>query len=159
MIDLSNVYYGIISATMTIIGLVTGMANTTDSKKTILIAIVTLGISDTLADAFGIFMSEKIDNLDDKSNNKALKAGISVVLSKFIIALSFFIIFYLIEELSLSKNIAIIWSYIIIIIFCYYLSILRKENKIYNISKYTSIITLIVICSNYASKLIQNIKI
>ena len=149
---LSGIYYGVISATMTVIGLIIGLSTGTDSKSTILLGIISLIFADTLADAFGIYMANKVNKNDDIS---PVKQGLYVVLSKGSVGLSFLLIYYLIHNMYICQIVSIIWSYIIIIVSCYHLAETNKEDKIKTISKYTIITTIIVIITALISKCIQ----
>ena len=150
---LSGLYYGVISATMTVIGLVMGLSLGTESKLSIIIAISTMAVSDTLADAFGIFMAHKLD--DDKEID-ATKQAIYVIASKAAIGLSFLLIFYLIKNMLACQIVSIIFAYSIIVSACNYLAEINKENKVKLISRYTGITTIIVILTIILSKIVKS---
>ena len=112
-----------------------------------------MAVSDTLADAFGIFMAHKLD--DDKEID-ATKQAIYVIVSKAAIGLSFLLIFYLIKNMLACQIVSIIFAYSIIVSACNYLAEINKENKVKLISRYTGITTIIVILTIILSKIVKS---
>ena len=124
---LSGIFYGIISATMTVIGLVMGLSIGTDSKSTIIMGIISLIFADTLADAFGIYMAHKVDKNDTVS---PIRQAIYVILSKGLVGISFLMIFHLFQNVYICQIISILWSYFIIIVACNHVAETNGDNKI-----------------------------
>ena len=56
---LQGLYFGIISGTITTLGLIIGLRSGTMSKLAIIAGILAISISDTLSDAFGLYISKK----------------------------------------------------------------------------------------------------
>ena len=154
---IEGTYFGIISGAITTIGLIVGMNSGTGSKVAIIVSILTIAISDTLSDAFGMYMSKKAGNLEDNST-KPLKEAIGVLASKFIISMSFLIPFVCINSLSASSYTSIGWAYTIIIAAAAYLTRLRKENLTKNLIKYVLITTVVVVLTHFTGECISTIS-
>ena len=151
---LQGFYFGIISGTITVLGLIVGLRAGTMSKKAIISGILAISISDTLADGFGLYTSKKAEKIKDKSDGP-LKSGITVIITKFLIANSFLLPVLLIKDINLGIVISMIWGCILISISTTYLSILRKEKKIINISKNLILTIFIVFITHYSGSQIN----
>ena len=128
-------YFGIISGTITTIGLMMGLSAGTQSKLAIIVGVLTIAISDTLSDAFGMYMSRKVADTNDKSL-APLKTASGVLAAKLIISLSFLIPIMCSEDIIIGRNISIAYAFIIIISASSYLTHLRNEPLLRNVIKY-----------------------
>jgi len=146
---LQGLYFGIISGIITVLGLIIGLGAGTMSKGAILAGVVAISISDTLADGFALYTSKKAEETEDKSYGP-LQAGSIVVITKFILALSFIVPLLWITDIHQSVIICLIWGCSIILFSAIYLSILRKEIIIMNAAKYLTL-TLFIVCLTYYS--------
>ena len=153
---LQGIYFGIISGTITTLGLIIGLRSGTMSKLAIITGILAIAISDTLADAFGLYLSKKAENTKDKTN-APFKTAVSVVIAKFIIANSFLLPIILLSGINLSVIICTIWGMIIVTFASVYLSFIRKENIVVNTSKYIILTLLIIIITHYSGEKINSI--
>lgn len=153
---LQGLYFGIISGTITTLGLIIGLRSGTMSKLAIIAGILAISISDTLSDAFGLYISKKAQE-PEKKNNGPFKTAISVTITKFLIANSFLLPILLISGVNLSVILCIIWGSVLITLSTIYLSIIRKESIVLNISRYLSLTFLIVIITHYSGEKINNI--
>lgn len=153
---IEGTYFGVISGAITTIGLIMGMSSGTGSKIAIIVSILTIAISDTLSDAFGMYMSKKAGNLEDDSY-KPLKEAIGVIGSKFIISMSFLIPFLMYNNLDTSRYISVIWAYIIIICSSGYLTKLREESFTNNGIKYIIITTIVILLTHFSGGCISEL--
>tara|TARA_B100000674_G_C37872858_1_gene930422 strand:- start:831 stop:1316 length:486 start_codon:yes stop_codon:yes gene_type:complete len=151
---LQGLYFGIISGTITTTGLIIGLRSGTMSKLAIISGILAISISDTLSDAFGLYISKKAEDKKDISDGP-LKTAIGVIFAKFIIANSFLIPVLLVSGIDLSVIICLVWSAILIVSSTSYLSIIRRENVILNTSKYLFLTFIIVIITHYSGDCIN----
>ena len=153
---LQGIYFGIISGTITTLGLIIGLRSGTMSKLAIVTGILAIAISDTLSDAFGLYLSKKAENTKDKSD-APFKTAVSVVIAKFIIAISFLVPILFISGINKSVIMSVIWGIIMIISASVYLSFIRKENIILNTFKYIILTFFIIIVTHYSGEKANNI--
>jgi hypothetical protein len=141
-----GLFYGVNSGVLTTMGVLGGLSQVTSSFRVIIIAILSLGLSDGLSEGHSLWFSKKAKNTLDDSN-KPLKAGIGLITAKMLVTLSFLIPLLFVKDLTIYKNMSfpIIWSVILLLTIDTQLIKLRtKENVIdYLIPQVVIIILLI----------------
>ena len=148
-------YFGIISGTITTIGLIMGLSAGTSSKLAIIVGILTIAISDTLSEAFGMYMSKKVVNIANNSKGPIITAS-GVVFAKFLISVSFLIPILMNNNIIKGRNISIAYAFIIIIAASSYLTKLRKEPLVQNVVKYIFITIIVISLTHYSGRAIAN---
>ena len=148
-------YFGIISGTITTIGLIMGLSAGTSSKLAIIVGILTIAISDTLSEAFGMYMSKKVVNTANNSKGPIITAS-GVVFAKFLISVSFLIPILMNNNIIKGRNISIAYAFIIIIAASSYLTKLRKEPLVQNVVKYIFITIIVISLTHYSGRAIAN---
>ncbi|MEA3310080.1 MAG: hypothetical protein U9Q70_11305 [Chloroflexota bacterium] len=102
-----GIAFGLTSAVITTLGLMTGLHSGTHSKSVVLGGVLTIAIADAFSDALGIHVSVESENIH--TTEQIWAATIATFLSKFLFALTFIIPILL---LSLSSAIiaSLIWG-------------------------------------------------
>ena len=95
-----GVFFGLNSGVITTTGLIAGISQTVKNPVYIIIAVVSLAISDGFSEAYGLYISKKAEKIQDDSH-KPLYAFASLLLTKGLIVLSFLIPFIFSSKLKL----------------------------------------------------------
>ena len=148
-------YFGIISGTITTIGLIIGLSAGTSSKIALIVGILTIAISDTLSDAFGMYMSRKVADTTDNSEAPIITAA-GVVAAKFLISISFLLPILMNSNITKGRNISVLYSFIIIIVASSYLTKIRKEPLLKNIFRYIVITVIVILLTHHSGTAIGN---
>lgn len=116
--------FGIISSTMTVLGVSIGMWTSGGDISSLISSILGLAISNAFADAFSIYMA----NVATANSNIALSSALITGMVEFILPF-FFAIPLIFFKLKTAIIINIIMGLILVGIMGYYISILNKLNK------------------------------
>jgi vacuolar iron transporter family protein len=121
--------FGTHSGIITTAGILSGIIQAKVSPLIIIVTIVSLAISDGLSEAYGLFISKKVEEPKDKSVGPA-KSFLGLLFTKVLVVLSFLIPFLFSRKLTYFKNMSwpILWSILVLTIIDYYSSKLRKEK-------------------------------
>ncbi len=115
--------FGLTSAVITTLGLITGLNSSTGSKMVIISGILIIAVADSFSDALGIHISTESEG--NSTNKEVWQATFATFLSKFIFALTF-LIPYLFLGLNLAFWIDIVWGGLILIFVSYRLA--KQQN-------------------------------
>ena len=148
--------FGLNSGIITTAGLISGLVQAKISKIIIMISVLSLAISDSVSEGYGMFLSKKAENVKDFSNGPYYSL-ISLLSTKFFVVLSFLIPMLFTNNIKLYKNLSwvIIWSLLLIIILDINLSILRKESFFYFFVPHILILFFVVFVSKYFGSLVN----
>ena len=146
-------YFSLNSAIITVFGLLVGITRVTNNYNIIIISVLSLAVSDSIADGFSIYISKKAENPNDKSN-KPLNSLIITTIIKFITIISFLFPFLFSKNINYFNNLLwpIIWSLILIVFLDYNLTELRNEQKGKYFILQIIIMTVIVFLINIFNK-------
>jgi hypothetical protein len=107
----SGLFFGLTSGVITTVGLMVGLAASTNSRVAVIGGIVTIAISDAMSDALGMHLSQESD--EKNTERDIWNATASTFFAKFIFAVSFiFPIIFL--ELSLAVFVSIFWGILLL---------------------------------------------
>lgn len=115
--------FGLTSAVITTLGLITGLNSSTGSKMVIISGILIIAVADSFSDALGIHISTESEG--NYTNKEVWQATFATFLSKFIFALTF-LIPYLFLGLNLAFWVDIVWGGLILIFVSYRLA--KQQN-------------------------------
>ena len=103
--------FGLNSGVITTAGLISGLVQTKVSKIIIMISVISLAISDSVSEGYGLFLSKKAENIKDFSNGP-YHALISLLLTKFFVVMSFLIPMFFTNNIKIYKNLSWVigWS-------------------------------------------------
>ena len=100
-------------------------------------------------------MSKKAENIKGDWNGP-IKSGMNVVITKFILAISFLLPVLFTQNLDKGILISLLWGGILLISSSIYLFILRKEKIFINAFKYICLSIIIIFSTHYSGLLINN---
>jgi putative Mn2+ efflux pump MntP len=151
-----GITFGIISSTMTVLGLTVGIWTSGGEIEILIASILGLSISNALADSFSMYMSNKAT----KNHNKALTTAIITGLVEFLLPVIFTIslLFFKLNE-AIKFNIII--GILLISCMGYYVSKLNKEPFNLIIKRtfiYISILFIILVTTSLTGKLTNYLK-
>ena len=148
--------FGLNSGIITTAGLISGLVQAKVSKIIIMISVLSLAISDSVSEGYGMFLSKKAENVKDFSNGPYYSL-ISLLSTKFIVVLSFLIPMLFTNNISFYKNLSWVigWGLLLIIILDINLSILRKESFFYFFVPHILILFSVVFVSKYIGNLVN----
>ena len=115
-------------------GVLGGLSQVTSNIKVIVVAILSLGLSDGLSEGHSLWFSKKAQDTKDTSSNP-LKAGVGLISTKLLITFSYLVPLLFTKDLTMYKNMSfpIIWSAVLLLIIDTQLIKLREKE---NIMKY-----------------------
>ena len=126
--------FGANSGIITTTGVITGLVQTNISRLFLIVSVISLAISDSISEGYGMYLSKKAQNITDNSNGP-LYALISLMVVKFLVVISFLIPLLFTKDLKVYKNMSwvLCWAIFLLIILTfiiYNLTYFRLINKI-----------------------------
>ncbi len=143
----TGISFGLVSGVLTTLGLLIGLAVSTQSKVAVIGGILTIAIADALSDSFGVHLSQ--ESSGDNTHREVWEATFATFLSKFLFALTFLIpvSFF---SIKLALIVSVIWGLVLISV----LSLVitdngedGKDKKLAVIAEHLSLFLLIVVLS------------
>ena len=121
--------FGVNSGVITTAGVLAGLVQTPVSPLIVIVTVVSLAISDGIAESYGLFISKKVEEPEDNSKGP-VKSLFGLLFTKMVVVLSFLIPLLFSKKLGYYKNMLwpILWGVLILTILDYYASRLRKEK-------------------------------
>lgn len=122
-------FFGLNSGVITTCGLISGLIQTDINHKILIISVLSLAISDSFSESYGLYLSKKAEDIKDFTSGP-LFSLISLFLTKFIIVISFLLPLLFTKSLKIYKNLSWVigWSVLLLIILDYNLCKMRNEN-------------------------------
>ena len=111
-----GLFFGFNSGIITSLGVLAGLSGVVNSPKIIIVALISLAISDGLSEAYSLYFSIK-SKRETNDDIKAVNALKGVVLSKVAVTLSFLIPLLFVKDLKIYKNMSfpIIWGAVLLL--------------------------------------------
>lgn len=144
--------FGLTSGIITTLGLIIGLAESTNSKLVVIGGILTIAIADAFSDALGIHISEESEN--KHSEREIWQSTLATFGSKFAFALSFLVPVLLLDIRS-AMAASVGWAVFLIGAFSYYLAKREKANPWNVIRQHLLITAVVVVATYYAGNLIS----
>jgi vacuolar iron transporter family protein len=138
--------FGITSATITTLGLMTGLNAGTHSQIVVMGGILTIAVADAFSDALGIHVAEEAKN--EYSTREVWEATIATFISKFVFGLSF-ILPFLFFPLGTAIDAAIAWGLALLIVFSVYISRSCRTNVWSVVTEHLVIAVLVLLLTNF----------
>lgn len=139
--------FGLTSGVITTLGLLIGLAISTNSKNVVLSGIIMIAVADALSDAIGMHVSEE-EGMHD-SNRQVWWATISTFAGKFIFALTFAVPILLFNTLIAGVVCNIIWGVLLLAIFSWHLARLHKASAFKTISEHLFIAAMVIVITYF----------
>lgn len=143
--------FGLTSAVITTLGLITGLDSSTGSSLIIISGILTIAVADAFSDALGIHISVESEN--KYKTREVWEATIATFLSKLIFALSFLVPFLLFDT-RLAYWLSVIWGFMILIVVSYELAREQKLKALNVIREHLLIAIAVLVLGHYLGRLI-----
>ena len=150
-------YFGLNSGVITTAGLITGLIQTEINYKILIISILSLAISDSFSESYGLYLSKKAENIKDFTKGPLLSL-VSLFTTKFVIVISFLLPLLFTKKLTYFKNLywVIGWSVLLFIILDYNLSVMRNENFLHYFIPHIIVLSIVICSTKYFSRLLLN---
>lgn len=150
-------FFGLNSGIITTCGLITGLVQTNINHKILIISVLSLAISDSFSESYGLYLSKKAENVEDLTKGP-IYSLIALFLTKFIIVISFLIPLLFTKSLKIFKNMSwvIIWSVIVLLIVDYNLSKIRNESIWEYIVPHGIVLFIVMFTTRYFGNLLKN---
>ena len=145
-----GIFFGINSGILTTLGVIAGISQTTTNPMYIVVSVISLAISDCVGEAYGMYLSKKAEQVNDKGNGPLLSL-ISVFLAKFLTVLIFLVPLLFSWNLKYFKNLVwpIFYSIIVLVIIDYRLAKLRNEKPTQYIINHLILLIIVAISTKY----------
>lgn len=139
--------FGVTSGVITTLGTMVGLYSGTYYEPAIIGGILMIAIADSFSDALGIHISRELDK--ECSAKEVWESTFTTFISKFFVAITF-IVPVLILPLNIAILIGIFWGLILLTVFSYYISKLRKANPFHVISEHILIAIVVIFFAQIA---------
>lgn len=143
--------FGLTSAVITTLGLITGLDSSTGSRLVIISGILTIAVADAFSDALGMHISVESEN--HHSPREVWEATLATFLSKLIFALSFLIPFILFN-ITLAFWISVVWGMLVLLTVSYKLAVVQKLKPLEVIREHLLIAVVVLFLGHYLGHLI-----
>lgn len=143
--------FGLTSAVITTLGLITGLDSSTGSKIVVISGILTIALADSFSDALGMHMA--VESEGNRRPVEIWKATSATFLTKLIFALSFLLPF-LFLPLDWAWWLSILWGFTILIFVSYRVARQEKMKPREVITEHVLIAILVLILTYYLGRLI-----
>jgi vacuolar iron transporter family protein len=151
--------FGANSGIITTTGVITGLVQTNISRLFLIVSVISLAISDSISEGYGMYLSKKAQNITDNSNGP-LYALISLMVIKFLVVISFLIPLLFTKDLKVYKNMSwvLCWAIFLLIILDYQLSIMRNESIWSYIIPHIGVLLFVIFLTKYFGNMIDKLK-
>tara|TARA_B100000242_G_C42937802_1_gene434894 strand:- start:286 stop:777 length:492 start_codon:yes stop_codon:yes gene_type:complete len=150
--------FGVSSGVITTSGLLAGLVQTPVSPIIVIVTIVSLAVSDGISESYGLFISKKVEEPDDKGQGPT-KSFLGLLFTKMAIVLSFLIPFLFSRKLGYYKNMSwpILWGLLIITLLDYYASSLRNENMLPYLARHYIVLFITLVLNIFFGRMINKL--
>ena len=151
--------FGANSGIITTTGVITGLVQTNISRLFLIVSVISLAISDSISEGYGMYLSKKAQNITDNSNGP-LYALISLMVIKFLVVISFLIPLLFTKDLKVYKNMSwvLCCAIFLLIILDYQLSIMRNESIWSYIIPHIGVLLFVIFLTKYFGNMIDKLK-
>ncbi|MFH0956518.1 MAG: hypothetical protein V1813_01505 [Candidatus Aenigmatarchaeota archaeon] len=144
-----GVSFGVTSAIITTLGLMTGLNASTGSAVVVIAGILVIAIADAMSDALGMHISEESE--DHHSHKEIWEATLATFGAKFVVA-STFVIPVMLFSLGTAIMASVAWGLLLITILSYIIAKNQKEKPLPIIAEHVVIAVAVIIIANYVGE-------
>ena len=150
-------FFGLNSGIITTCGLITGLVQTNINHKILIISVLSLAISDSFSESYGLYLSKKAENVEDLTRGP-IYSLVALFLTKFVIVISFLLPLLFTKSLKVFKNMSwvVAWSVIVLFIVDYNLSKMRNENIWEYILPHGVVLFIVMFTTRYFGNVLKN---
>ncbi len=157
-LETEGVYFGILTSIITIVSFVVGLVGSGNTDRgEIISSIVAMSIADSMADAYGIYISNKTQS-DEITDLQAIRGATYAFVSKFLCQLSFIVPFFLITHPQGSALACAIWGILVLITISKYIAESSKESWGKSSVRILGVTSATTITCIYVTRWIMSIK-
>jgi len=142
-----GICFGLTSAVITTLGLMVGLASSTNSRLVVLGGILTIAIADAFSDSLGIHISEESENRHTKK--EIWTSTLSTFFAKFVFACTF-IAPVLFLELGPAIIASIAWGLLLLGILSYFIGENQEEPTWKVIAEHYIVAIAVIALTNFA---------
>jgi VIT1/CCC1 family predicted Fe2+/Mn2+ transporter len=144
--------FGITSGILTTIGLMTGVNAATSSQLSVVAAIASIAVADSLSDAFGMYMSKVSERGND--SGAAVRYAAGTLVGKFIFPLTFIVPIFLFP-LEIGIAIDLVWGGIALALLSAEQAIVSQSSVIKTVGRNLLLAAVIVILSAIVGSIVS----
>lgn len=148
----AGMFFGMTSAVITTLGLLVGLAVSTDSKMVVIGGLITIAVCDALSDAMGMHLSQESD--PTKSAREVWIATFSTLATKFLFAASFVVPVYFLD-LTAAIMIDILWGMLVLFESSYLLAKHQQKNPTYIVLEHFALAAVVILISYQIGLLVK----
>ena len=150
-------FFGLNAGVLTTSGLITGLIQTNISYKILIISVLSLAISDSFSESYGLYLSKKAENITDFTKGPLISL-ISLFCTKFIIVISFLLPLLFTRNLKIFKNLYWVlgWSILLLTILDYNLCKMRNESFLEYFIPHIFVLFMVVYSTKYFGNMLNN---
>ncbi len=149
---LKGLGFGVTSGVVTTVGLLMGLAASTQAIIPVVSGILIIAVADSLSDSFGIYVEEESTNGNSLAQIK--EAAYATFVAKFFVAISF-ISFFIFFPLKLAVFISVIWGLTLSGIFSLYLAGIKGKKRIPFALTHVALTLFVILLSHYIGTFIN----
>ena len=151
-----GIFFGINSGILTTVGVIAGISQTTTNPMYVVISVLSLAISDCIGEAYGMYLSKKAEQVQEKGNGPIYSLA-GVFLAKFITVLLFLVPLMFYWNLKYFKNLAwpILYSVIVLVLIDNKLAEIRGETKTKYIVTHLVLLTIVVVSTKLIGQILS----
>ena len=144
--------FGLTSGVITTLGLLVGLAASTDSKLAVIGGILTIAIADALSDSLGMHVSQEYQQ--NKNTKYLWESAFSTFVTKLLTALTFIIpVLYL--GLFQAVVVSVVWGLSLLGILSYSIAKEQKEKPIQVVAEHISVGVVVIVSTALLGKFIS----
>ena len=153
---IQGLFFGLNSGVITTVGLISGLMQTKITRIILIVSVISLAISDSASESYGLYLSKKAEHIDDISSGP-LYSMISLAITKFVIVVSFLIPLLFTKSLKVYKNMTWVvgWGIFLFIILDYYLAQMRNENFFKYFIPHILVLAFVIFLTKFFGKMIE----
>lgn len=154
-----GLFFGLNSGVITTTGVISGLVQTEVSKIILIVSIVSLAISDSVSEAYGLYLSKKAEDIEDFTKGP-LYSFFSLMVTKFIIVLSFLIPLLFTDNIKFFRNMiwVTLWGLFLLAILDYTLCYMRNESFMEYFVPHVVVLGLVILFTRTFGKIIENLR-
>ncbi len=146
---LTRYSFGLTSALITNLALITGLDSTANAKLSILGAILVIAVADNISDSLGIHIYQESECLETKEIWFSTSTNF---LTRILVSLTF-IILMLLLPINAAVVFSVIWGLLLLAMMSYIIAKDRHINPYFAMFEHIGIAIIVIIASNFVGKL------
>lgn len=154
-----GLFFGLNSGVITTSGVISGLVQTEVSKIILIVSIVSLAISDSASEAYGLYLSKKAEDIEDFTNGP-LYSFFALLITKFVIVLTFLIPLLFTDNIKIFRNMiwVTLWGLFLLAVLDYILCSMRNESFMEYFVPHIIVFGLVILFTRTFGRMIENLR-